>query len=131
MTLAKLAALAAATTLTFGSALAQEAPAPAATIAPPAPAGASALSACLIQNHDPSIEAPMKAFLLAALQDQKEAAQSQVMAFGMAIAQSAMSNCDVTLQQMQAPGFQADVEGYGAWVGEKIMTEAMSGLGVM
>lgn len=89
------------------------------------------LARCLIENHDPDIEAPMKAFLVAALQGEKAAAQSNAMGFGMRIAQSSMESCGVDMKDLQGPGFQVSAQLYGGWVGEKIMTEAMGGLGML
>lgn len=97
-----------------------------------APAGKSPdqLAQCLIQNTQESDKQTMRDFMIAALQQQKEAATEKMMSFGMSIAMKATTSCGWTMQELQTPQFEQAVTVYGEFMGEQIMAEAMGGMGL-
>ncbi|MBB4657679.1 hypothetical protein [Parvularcula dongshanensis] len=88
------------------------------------------LTECLIENHEPSADAQFREFLIAALQENKLGAQKVMLTFGMGVASVAMQQCGVGMMALREPAFQKGVEGYGMWLGERVMTEAMAQIGL-
>jgi hypothetical protein len=89
-----------------------------------------ALAQCLIQNTVETDKQGMRDFMIAALQQQKEAANQAMMAFGMNIAMKSTTTCGWTMQDLQTPQFEQAMGIYGEYMGEQIMMEAMGNMGM-
>ncbi len=90
------------------------------------------LAACLVASHDPTIEKPFRQVLVMVLSDapvDAAEARAKFERFGMQIATKAVQSCDVSIASLAGPEAERSFQLYGGWVGEKIMTDAMSRLG--
>jgi len=89
-----------------------------------------ALAQCLIDNTVEADKENMREFMIAALEQQNEAANQAMMSFGMNITKKATTACGWSMQELQTPQFEQAVGTYGEFMGEQIMMEAMGNMGM-
>jgi hypothetical protein len=85
---------------------------------------------CLIDNSSVNEEDIFRQMLLSALQDEPEKAKENFNKFGLAILSLATEKCGAALTDLSDPSLQRAVQEYGQFMGEKIMTNALSKMGL-
>lgn len=87
------------------------------------------LGQCLIANSSADVENAMKEMMIDAFTDDTEALQTSVVDFSIRMITLGVEACDLDVSLVQTPEVQIGIEQYGAYVGEKIMIEAMAKIG--
>jgi hypothetical protein len=93
------------------------------------PIRAETLSQCMIANSKPEHEEQMRKVMIDALQENTESLNSSLLLMSMSVIAMAQQSCGLKMSDLQSPEFEAGMEAYGQFMGEKIFTKAMSKLG--
>lgn len=90
---------------------------------------ASPLAQCLIANAKPEHEQQLKDVMIDALKDDSQSLNTSALAMGMNMILLAQQSCGLKFSDLQSPEFEAALQAYGIFMGEKIFTAAMAKIG--
>ena len=88
-----------------------------------------ALTKCLTANAAGEHLAAMKRMIVAAINDDSEALETASTTYGIAIINTAVTNCGIREMQLLDPAFKDAVGRYGQKLGEKAITDAFAKIG--